>query len=169
MDCLSFQSLDFWYPILFCVYLMSCRKVFVLQMNLRIPPFIWNMPQPSSIFVPRWPILGPKIEDLNIEIYKEFVRFFLLGNKEYHWGLTQWKSTKFCIQIQFQISWDYERLNLPFSKEICITNTLCYFSHKCFGFNIITTASNIKMWLFFKTTSKTLVFHAQFWACSLRW
>ena len=43
-------------PYCFGLYLgslMSCRKVFVLQMSLRIPSFIWNMSQPSSIFVNR--------------------------------------------------------------------------------------------------------------------
>ena len=50
----SFQILEFWYPIMFCLYLGSlilCKNVFVLQTELQIPPFKWDMSQPSSMFV----------------------------------------------------------------------------------------------------------------------
>ena len=50
----SFQILEIWYPILCCLYLGSlilCRNVFLLQTELQIPPFKWDMSQPSSMFV----------------------------------------------------------------------------------------------------------------------
>ena len=48
LDCSLFQTLEIWYPILFGLLLgslMSYRKVFVLQIELQIPP--------SSILVAR--------------------------------------------------------------------------------------------------------------------
>ena len=52
----SVHYFKIWFSILFCLYLgylISYRKVFVLHMELWIPPSTWNMPQPSNIFVGR--------------------------------------------------------------------------------------------------------------------
>ena len=50
------KSFEIWYPILICWYLsflISYRNFFVLQTELWIPLFKWNMSQPSSMFVAR--------------------------------------------------------------------------------------------------------------------
>ena len=55
-DCPKFNVFEIWYPLLICAYLsflISYRNVFVLQTELWIPLFKWNMSQPSSMFVAR--------------------------------------------------------------------------------------------------------------------
>ena len=53
-EIVQYLKFRFWYPIfifLFLGFLMSYRNLFVHQTELWIPPFKWNMSQPSILFV----------------------------------------------------------------------------------------------------------------------
>ena len=54
LDCPITKIFKICYPILICLYpnsLLSYRNIFVLQTELWILPFKWNLSQPSSLFV----------------------------------------------------------------------------------------------------------------------
>ena len=60
----SFKILEIWHPILLCLYLgslISCRNVSVLQTELQIPPFKWDMSWSSSMFSAQY-IIQPILE-----------------------------------------------------------------------------------------------------------
>ena len=59
LDCPISNFLEIWYLILIWLYLgflISYRDVLLLQTELWIPPFKWNMYQPSRIFLAREPV-----------------------------------------------------------------------------------------------------------------